>query len=86
MDHVEQKMDEYSASFKTLVDAHNTQSEEIAWLKNRFVADLEDRSRRNNIKLRGIPETIPAPQLLQYGQTLFSTLIPALSPQDLIVD
>lgn len=75
VDHIEQKMGEYTSSFNTLVDAHNTQSEEIVWLKNK-VADLEDRSRRNSIKIRGVPETIPATQLLQYTHALFSTLVP----------
>lgn len=85
VDHIEMKMIEYISSFNTLVDDHSNKSEEIAWLK-RSVADFKDRSRRNNIKIRGIPETIPATQLLPYTQALFSTLLPALSAQDLIVD
>lgn len=85
VDHIEQRMGEFTSSFNSMVDAHSTHDEEIAWLKNK-VADLEDRSRRNNLKIRGIPETVPATQLLQYTQALFSTLLPSLSAQDLIVD
>lgn len=85
VDHIEQYMSDFTSSFNTMVDAHSNHDEEIAWLKNK-VADLEDRSRRNNIKIRGIPETIPVTQLQSYTQVLFSTLLPSLSPQDLIVD
>lgn len=49
VDHVEQKMGEY-ASCNSLVDSHNDQSDEVIGLKAK-VADLEDRSRWNNIKL-----------------------------------
>lgn len=72
VDHVEQKMNEYTSSYYILVDAHTAQGEKIAWLKDK-VADLEDRSRRNNIKLRGVPKSVPATQLLQYAHALFST-------------
>lgn len=85
VDHVEQNMEEYTSSFNTLVNAHTAQGEELAWLKDK-VADLEDRSRRNNIKIGDVPEAIPATQLLQYTQILFSTLVPILTAQDLIVD
>lgn len=34
-------------------------------------ADLEDRSRRNNIKFRGIPEAVKPPDLTHYIQQLF---------------
>lgn len=85
IDHIEHSMSDFTSSFNTMVDAHSNHMEEIAWLKTK-VADLEDRSRRNNLKIRGIPESIPATQLLAYTQVLFSTLIPSLSPQDLIVD
>lgn len=85
VDNVEQRMSDLTSSFNTMVDAQSNHSEEIAWLKNK-VADLEDRSRRRNLKIRGIPETIPATQLLSYTQAFFSTLLPSLTPQDLIVD
>lgn len=68
-----------------IVEAHTAQGEDIICLKDK-VADLEDRSRRNNIKLRSIPESVPPYQLLQYAHTLLSTLVPMLTAQDLIVD
>lgn len=49
-------------TFNELVDAHNERDDEISWLKAK-VADLEDRSRWNNVKIRGIPESVTAPDL-----------------------
>lgn len=72
IDHVKQKMGEYTSSFNTIVDAHTAQGEELAWLKDK-VADLDDRSRMNYIMIRIVPEIIPATHLLQYTQALFST-------------
>lgn len=68
-----------------LGDADTAQGDEIAWFKDK-VADLEERSRRNKLKLRGIPESAPHNQLLQYAHTLFSTLVLTLTVEDLIVD
>lgn len=65
VDHMEQKMGEYTSSFNTVVEAHASHGKEITWLRNK-VANLEDRSRRKNLKIRGIPKTIPGTQLFQY--------------------
>lgn len=48
---VESSLSKHTLSFNTRVDAHNQHSDEILWFKDK-VADLEDRSRRNNLKLR----------------------------------
>lgn len=68
-----------------MVEAHTAQGEDITWIKDK-IADLEYRSRRNNLKIRGIPESVASNHLLQYAHTLFSTLVPSLMAQDLIVD
>lgn len=85
VDQVEHQMDPYASTYNTMVDAHTAQGEDIALLKDK-VADLEDRSRRNNIKLLGVPESVPVTQLLQYVHALLSTLVPELITQDLIVE
>lgn len=68
-----------------LLDAHDHHQDEIQTnvLK---LADLEDRSRRNNIKFRGIPESVSFNELKKYLQQLFATLLPNLSPHDLLID
>lgn len=85
VDHVENKMAEYAGSFNELVDAHNAREDDVEWLKAK-VADLEDRSRRNNLKIRGIPESVLPKDLEEYVHTLFKSLIPELTEQDLIID
>lgn len=58
---------------------------EITWFKAK-IADLEDRSRSNNLKFRGIPESVTSHELPRYIQLLMKALLPTLSDMDLTVD
>lgn len=49
-------MGEFASHFNELVDVHSEHEEDVEWIKAKL-ADLEDRSRWNNLKIRGIPET-----------------------------
>lgn len=84
-DTVETKLTEYSSAYNELVDAHQAQTEEMERMSAKL-ADLEDRSRRNNIKVRGIPENILPSELTPFLQRLFTTLVPAFSPLELTID
>lgn len=55
--HIEATMGEYSTSFNKPVDAHSGHKEAIAWIKDK-IANLEDQSRRNKIKIGGMPEAV----------------------------
>lgn len=68
-----------------LVDAHEHTRDEQQWVRAKM-ADLEDRSRRNNVKICGIPETILPADLNSYARKLISTLLPDLSPMETIID
>lgn len=57
VDHIENKMAEFTTAHNGLVDAQNQLDDDFHSLSAK-VADLEDRSRRNNIKFRGIPESV----------------------------
>lgn len=85
VDAVEASMDKCTLSFNTLVTAHNGHAEDISWLKDK-VADLEDRSRRNNLKLRGVPESVQQQHLEKMAKELFAALVPSLSESDLTID
>lgn len=50
VDHIEHKMGEFAASHNILIDAHSEQDDEMEKLKAKL-AEKEDRSRRNNVKL-----------------------------------
>lgn len=54
---IEESMGEMTTTINDLVDAHDKGVEERMWLKVKFT-DLEDRFRRNNLKLRGISESV----------------------------
>lgn len=62
LDHIEKKIGDYSSAYNTLVDAYNDQSDDINWLKYKM-ANLEDRSRRNNVNIWGVPEAVLPAQL-----------------------
>lgn len=47
---------------------------------------MEDRSRRNNLKIRGIPESVQQSDLGPYAATLFKNLIPSLTDLDVTID
>lgn len=68
-----------------LVDAHNDKDGKIETLKNKM-ADLEDRTRRNNIKLRGVAESVPPSDLRHYVQQLIQELLPDTPAGEIIVD
>lgn len=61
-------------------EAYDAVKEEQAWMRAKL-ADLEDRSRRNNVKLRGIPSDLP-----RYAKELMHIVIPEASPRDVIID
>lgn len=83
--HIESKMGEFTSTFNDLVDAHNERDDEIHAIKTKL-ADLEDRSRRNNVKIRGIPELIKPPDLKEYFTNIMKAALPEAPLEDLIID
>lgn len=49
---IEHKMDQCTTTVNDLIEACKDQSDDTEWIKAKL-ADLEERSRRNNIKLKG---------------------------------
>lgn len=70
-------MGEFSTSQNTLVDAHNDQDKEMVQLKAK-IADLEDHSWWNNVKLRGIPQYVLNTQLTKYACYLIWAILPSV--------
>lgn len=85
MEHIESKMADFAKSHNSLIDSHTALEEEVNKLSAK-VLDLEDRSRRNNIRLRGIPETVSPDALKQFLTEMMSITLPNYAPQDLIID
>lgn len=89
MDHrvttIEQGMSECTTTVKDLTDTYDEVKEEQEWVRAKL-ADLEDRSRHNNVKLRGVPENILPADLQKYARDLMHSILPDASPRDLFVD
>lgn len=73
--HAEDKIREFATAHNELVDAYNGAEDEILAIENKM-ASLKDRSRRNNVKLRGVTEFIAPADLTKYVQKCISTLLP----------
>lgn len=71
MHHMEFKMGDFAATHNKLAYAHNECEEEMRLLKAKLV-DLEERSHRNNIKFRGIVESVPPADLHNYVQNMIA--------------
>ncbi|CAH2252804.1 Hypothetical predicted protein [Pelobates cultripes] len=83
--HLEEKTEEMLDAHNKLTDAHTALENKVRFLEGK-IADNEDRDRRNNIRLRGVPETIGPQDLTKFVQKLFKTLIPTLEEADLLLD
>lgn len=49
-------------------------------------ADLKAPASRNNLKLRGVTESILPSDLMQYPKSLFSSMLPELTDPELTID
>ncbi|XP_077327941.1 uncharacterized protein LOC143981418 [Lithobates pipiens] len=83
--HTEDKMGEFATAHNELVDAHNEAEDEIQAIKSKM-ADLEDRNRRNDVKLRGVTEDVLPADLRKYVQKFIATLLPEILEGEVIVD
>lgn len=83
--HIENSMKECTTTVNDIIDTYDEIKEEQSWVRDKL-ADLEDRSRRNNIKLKGIPESILPPNLPKFAKELMHTILLDVSHRDLLVD
>ena len=83
--HVENKIEKQSKTVNNLVNAYRDQMDDADWMRAK-IADLEDRSRRENIKLRGVPESIAQADLQKYAGDMIMALLPDISPIERMID
>lgn len=83
--HIEHKMDACTTTVNNLIDAYKEQSDNTDWIKVKL-ADLEDRSRRNNVKLMGVPESVAPTDLQKYARDMIAQLLPDISPIERNID
>lgn len=78
-------MGAYTTTINDLVDANESKEDDLEVIKAKM-ADLEDKSRRNNVKISGIPESVQQQDLSNYVSQLFNTVMSNMSALDLKVD
>lgn len=83
--HIEQKMNACTTTVNELIDAYKDQADDTDWIKAKH-ADLEDHSRRNNVKIRGVPESVLPADLQTYAGDMIAKLLPDISPIERIID
>lgn len=81
----ERDMKDCVSTVNKVIDVYEDIREEQTWMLAKL-ADLEDRSRRNNVKLRGIPESILPADLPKYARDLMHIIIPEVLPRDILID
>lgn len=67
------------------MDAHDGNEEEMEIIRGK-IADMEDRSRRNNMKIRGSPESVRQGDLRTYATSLIAEILPDLTALDITID
>lgn len=85
LQHVENKMSDLFTAHNDMVDVCTEHEDEMQAIHLKL-ADLEDRSRRNNIKFRNVPESVQPPELVRFLQSLMRALVPDLTDRDLEID
>lgn len=85
VDHIEKKIVEFATTINDLVDASEGKDEEMEWIRDK-IADMEDRNRRNNLKVRRIPESIAQVDLCSYVTTMFKASLRKESDLNVTVD
>lgn len=78
-------MEDFTEAYNDLLDANFEVEEELKHLKLK-VADLESRSRRNNIKFRGIPEIVKNVDLKQFLRRMMIDLLLTIPHQEIAID
>ncbi|CAH2247220.1 Hypothetical predicted protein [Pelobates cultripes] len=82
---VEQRVEEQTSAHNELADQmHNLQ--QLLDQSQRKIMDLEDRSRRQNLRIRGIPEEVSQQDLHPFLIEYFKALTPELPAEMLILD
>ncbi|CAH2322456.1 Hypothetical predicted protein [Pelobates cultripes] len=78
-------MEETQEAHNHLIDQVNTLQVTISTMENKLM-DIEDRARRNNLRLWGIPETVAPADLQAYLHEFFHVLSPDTPSAMLLLD
>ncbi|CAH2252488.1 Hypothetical predicted protein, partial [Pelobates cultripes] len=83
--HIENKLSEYATAHNDIADHVAALEQKVTQIEARM-ADVEDRSRRNNLRLRGVSETALPGDLQAYVRGLMRAYIPEITADMMLVD
>ncbi|CAH2324721.1 Hypothetical predicted protein [Pelobates cultripes] len=83
--HVENKLSEFATAHNDLA-SHVEAVEHKMLMMEHKITDLEDRMRRNNLRIRGIPEDVAPDHLQAYIRGMFKKLAPDIPSDMLLLD
>ncbi|CAH2248999.1 Hypothetical predicted protein [Pelobates cultripes] len=83
--HLETKVEVVSGAYEGLKSRINVLEDKML-LQDSKLMDFEDRSRRNNIKVRGIPEEVGSQELGTFMLELFQSVLPDFSQDMFLLD
>lgn len=82
-DLLENKHDELSIAYNDLSREHESPASAFSQLQA-HVEDLDNKNRRNNLRIRGAPESVT--DLIAYSTKLFQSLLPEQNPESFKCD
>ncbi|CAH2226218.1 Hypothetical predicted protein [Pelobates cultripes] len=82
---LEEKMEETTTAHAAFEDRLEDIEKRLS-LHETKITDAEDRSRRNNIRLRGVPEDVGAQDLTAFTMELFRAVLPDIPADMLLLD
>lgn len=83
--HIEANMEDFTKTVNDIIHTQEKQTHDTKWIKDK-IADIEDRSRRNNIKIRGILESMQPVDLPSYARGLIKAILPNTKNIELVID
>ncbi|CAH2277674.1 Hypothetical predicted protein [Pelobates cultripes] len=79
------QVEEFTAAHDSMADKVEELESRLEHYENKRM-DLEDRSRRNDLRLRGIPEEVRPQELRAYATEFFCSILPDIPTDMLILD
>lgn len=76
---------EVTTTVNDLKDAHDNHTEKQKWIKDK-IANIEDRSRCNNVTICGIQKSVPPLELHSFVRSLNKAVLPDLKNITLVID
>lgn len=77
MSHIESNIGDITTTDNDIIDTQDEQVADNKWFKNKR-ADIEVRSRCNNLKICGVTKSVQNSELSNYVQSMIKTLLPDL--------